>query len=77
MKSIAPAFIASTARGMSPCPVMTITGSPTPSVRNRQYELDAVHLGHPDVSHDDTARLGGDGEERGRTRVGLNRDAGG
>src|SRR5262245_38562402 len=35
-KSTAPIFIASTARGTSPCPVMTMTGTPNLSSRNRR-----------------------------------------
>ena len=56
MKSTAPAFIASTASGTSPWPVMTMTGSSTPARFSRCDQLEPVHARHAHVG-DDAARL--------------------
>ena len=54
MKSTAPAFIASTASGTSPWPVMTMTGSCAP-LAQLAAAAPARHLGHPHIG-DDAAR---------------------
>ena len=48
MKSMAPAFIASTAMGTSPWPVITIEGIRTGS-RAAFQEFDAAHVGHAQI----------------------------
>ena len=54
-KSAAPSFIASTASGMSPWPVMTMTGNVAAALAQPPQQLDAAHIRHSDIG-DDAAR---------------------
>ena len=56
MKSIAPSFIARTATGTSPWPVITITGQSISRFGQLGHDMEAVHLRHPQVEQD-AARL--------------------
>ena len=59
-KSKAPALIASTAFGMLPCPVMTITSASGCELLEPAQQLDAVHVGQHHVGDD---RVGPPGPE--------------
>ena len=77
-KSTAPSFIASTASGTSPWPVITITGSDGAAFVQAAQQLHAVDLGHAHVGDDAAAgylrqRL----EEGDRRIVGVDLDVGG
>ena len=76
-KSTAPHFIASTASGTSPCPVMTMTGKPDLHLPEPAQQVDAAQPRHPHVG-DDAA--GGDlrrGVEKARRRIiGPHRETG-
>ena len=59
IKSTAPAFIASTASGTSPCPVITITGSLISEFLQTPHQFDAGHFRHADIGHHTSGRAGG------------------
>ena len=54
-KSMAPAFIARTDIGMSPCPVMKTIGIPIPAPAELRLEIEAAHAWQPDIQ-DEAAR---------------------
>ncbi len=53
MKLNAPAFIASTALGTLPCPVITMTSVAGCGLLELAQQLDAVHVGQHHVGEDD------------------------
>ena len=56
--SAAPAFIARTVIGTSPCPVMKMIGRATPALREFLLKCQSAHAGQPHVEHEAARRIG-------------------
>ena len=76
MKSAAPAFMASTAIGTSPWPVIMMAGSRVPSLFSRCSSCEPAHAGHPGIDQQAAVAARTIGlEERLGTGVDLDRPA--